>query len=449
MTAARRRRRPAGGCEALLDGRVGLVRLPGDGADRGEAAGPGRRPVAAAAGQRRPARRPSTACRRRRPRRCRVRRRRAGRRLRPRGHGGRRRARAALCRCRGGCRWSWDPHPRGADPVPGARLVTPNRAEAALFADRLGVPAAEDGGRLAQVGAAPRRWSARWRAGAVAVTLGARGALLSLRRRRAGRRAGAARCTGGDPCGAGDRFAASAALRARPTALVTGEAVTAAVAAAAAYVAAGGASRADRGQADATPAARAGPRPTAVDRVRAAARAAPSWRPVAASTCCTPGTSPRSRAARRLGDCLVVCLNSDALGTPAQGTVAAAGARRGPGPGAGGAGVRRRGGGVRRGHPRRGAGAAPRPTCGPRAATTPAPTLPEAAVLAGVGRPGRRAALPGRPLDHPARADRRAADRRATDRWVAAAGHDLEHLDDIETDVGTETDPDPEREISR
>ncbi|WP_343909267.1 PfkB family carbohydrate kinase, partial [Nocardioides aquiterrae] len=30
----------------------------------------------------------------------------------------------------------WDPHPRGADPVPGVRLATPNREEAALLAGR-------------------------------------------------------------------------------------------------------------------------------------------------------------------------------------------------------------------------------------------------------------------------------------------------------------------------
>ena len=40
--------------------------------------------------------------------------------------------------------------------------------------------------------------------------------------------------------------------------------------------------------------------------------AASSSPPVAASTCCTPGMSPRSKSARALGDCLVVCLNSDA-----------------------------------------------------------------------------------------------------------------------------------------
>src|SRR5690606_264097 len=45
--------------------------------------------------------------------------------------------RAALERVVGRVPVVWDPHPSGAAPVPGVRLVTPNRREAALFADRL------------------------------------------------------------------------------------------------------------------------------------------------------------------------------------------------------------------------------------------------------------------------------------------------------------------------
>src|SRR4051812_2693096 len=105
----------------------------------------------------------------------------------------------------------WDPHPKGASPVPGARLVTPNRSEAALFAERLGVrpPAART--MLAEVGARAEGLVERWDVQAVAVTLGAGGALLSYG-------AGAPVVTPApevsciDPCGAGDRFAVSAAL---------------------------------------------------------------------------------------------------------------------------------------------------------------------------------------------------------------------------------------------
>lgn len=131
----------------------------------------------------------------------------------------------------------WDPHPRGADPVPGAALVTPNAAEARHFG-------ADDD---ALVGAG---WLCRhWEAQAVAVTQGERGAVLA----RAGATKavavpliGSATGTGHprpDTCGAGDQFAASATA-----ALLAGadadEAVRTAVMEAAAYVAAGAAATA-------------------------------------------------------------------------------------------------------------------------------------------------------------------------------------------------------------
>src|SRR5688572_23117945 len=83
--------------------------------------------------------------------------------------------RAALAAARGPV--VWDPHPRGPDPVPTARLVTPNGAEAARVAAGAGVDAAGDG--LAAVGARAEALIRHWSVGAVAVTLGARGALLS------------------------------------------------------------------------------------------------------------------------------------------------------------------------------------------------------------------------------------------------------------------------------
>ncbi|MEU3727770.1 D-beta-D-heptose 1-phosphate adenosyltransferase, partial [Streptomyces sp. NPDC031705] len=64
----------------------------------------------------------------------------------------------------------WDPHPRGGPPVPGARLVTPNAAEAAALSPGEGHSLgahARRGAELAQ----------RWNAVCVAVTLGDRGAL--------------------------------------------------------------------------------------------------------------------------------------------------------------------------------------------------------------------------------------------------------------------------------
>jgi D-beta-D-heptose 7-phosphate kinase / D-beta-D-heptose 1-phosphate adenosyltransferase len=197
----------------------------------------------------------------------------------------------------------WDPHPRGADPVPSARLVTPNGAEAARVAVAAGVDVVGDG--LAAVGARAEALIRHWGVGAVAVTLGARGALLSYGEG-APMVVPAVPVTGGDPCGAGDAFAAAAA-QALADGAVTGEAVSAAVAAASAFVARGGASAWDADE----PNVAAEP---GVDAVIARVRAA-GGTVVATGGCFDllhPGHVATLRAARGLGDCLVVCINSDA-----------------------------------------------------------------------------------------------------------------------------------------
>ena len=66
-----------------------------------------------------------------------------------------------------------------------------------------------------------------------------------------------------------------------------------------------------------------------------------------------------ARAAREQGDVLIVCLNSDASVRRAKGAGRPLVAERGPGAGAAGAGCRRRGRPVRRGHPGRAARADP------------------------------------------------------------------------------------------
>ena len=187
----------------------------------------------------------------------------------------------------------WDPHPRGAPPVPGVRLATPNAAEAGV-----------DAGGLATVIARARDLRERWDAAGVAVTLGARGALLV-----AGDGtplAVPARSLTGplDPCGAGDRFASRAAVALAGGALLS-EAVTDAVAAATAFVADGGAAGALRPRREQTP----GPAEV-VARVRATGGTV-----VATGGCFDllhAGHVQMLRAARALGDCLVVLLNSDA-----------------------------------------------------------------------------------------------------------------------------------------
>jgi rfaE bifunctional protein nucleotidyltransferase chain/domain len=198
----------------------------------------------------------------------------------------------------------WDPHPRGADPVPNARLVTPNGSEAARVAAAAGC--AIDGDGLPAVGARAEALIRHWGVGAVAVTLGSRGALLSYG-------AGAPMVvpavpvTGGDTCGAGDAFAAAAAL-ALADGAVTGEAVAAAVAAASAFVARGGASAWDTATDEPNTVA-----DSSVEALLARVRAA-GGTVVATGGCFDllhPGHVATMRSARGLGDCLVVCINSD------------------------------------------------------------------------------------------------------------------------------------------
>ena len=204
----------------------------------------------------------------------------------------------------------WDPHPNGPDPVPGVRLVTPNAAEVRKLTGDTG-----SGAALSRAGHQLRE---RWRAGAVAVTCGADGAVLC----HAGPTPLVVPTPGvsdGDTCGAGDRFAATAALALAAGALVS-EAVPQAVAAASAYVAAGGvtAALADPVEPPATT-ERIGE--TETGRLIAEVRARGGT--VVATGGCFDllhvGHLATLRAARRLGDCLIVCLNSDASVTRLKG----------------------------------------------------------------------------------------------------------------------------------
>lgn len=195
----------------------------------------------------------------------------------------------------------WDPHPRGALPVPGCHLVTPNEAEASRA-----LPAADrESVAGIAVAAALRGW---WRCDAVAVTLGASGAVLAT----------ADGCTtvpapeleiaqDCDPCGAGDAFAAAVT-----GALLAGSSIRAAVAAAVCsaseFVAAGGVA-----SINAFPQRRSSPlRGCAADVVTRLRHR--GGRLVATGGCFDllhPGHLSLLRQARALGDALVVCVNSD------------------------------------------------------------------------------------------------------------------------------------------
>jgi D-beta-D-heptose 7-phosphate kinase/D-beta-D-heptose 1-phosphate adenosyltransferase len=208
---------------------------------------------------------------------------------------------------------TWDPHPRGAAPLPGLRLVTPNREEAALFAHRLGCAAPDGVGAFAAIGGQAAGLHHAWQAQAVAVTLSERGALLSYGD-------GAPIVTPApsvpclDPCGAGDMFAVTAALR-LGAGLITTEAVQEAVWAAAEYVAAGGPRSLFPPD---TPVTAGGTRvaPDDVDDVDDLVRRVSGAGGVVVATggcfdLLHAGHVATLREARRLGDCLVVCLNSD------------------------------------------------------------------------------------------------------------------------------------------
>lgn len=199
----------------------------------------------------------------------------------------------------------WDPHPRGAPPVPGCALVTPNNEEAQHFC----------GGSLpAYAGEVLRQ---TWSADAVCITRGSRGARLYGPQSDGHHVATPEQALGAsDVCGAGDRFvvAAAAALGDGADALA---AVEAAVADAARFVVTGGAASVS------TPVQRNGPDvlsapvsdATEVDAMELAARFRREGRTVVATGGCFDllhtGHIRLLRQARELGDALIVLVNSD------------------------------------------------------------------------------------------------------------------------------------------
>lgn len=201
----------------------------------------------------------------------------------------------------------WDPHKDGSAPVPTAAVVTPNRSEAFTLAEG-GASASDD---IAGVDTVAGALLDAWGCGAVLVTLGAKGALL--RRRDRGTPAvphlvPATPSDGTDPCGAGDRLAATVA-----SALAAGEplgdAVAAGVAAAARFVASGGVASLDR------PANTSRLPGDSADALAVAHDTRERGGVVVATGGCFDllhaGHARTLAAARALGDCLIVCVNSD------------------------------------------------------------------------------------------------------------------------------------------
>ncbi|WP_308409515.1 PfkB family carbohydrate kinase [Streptomyces sp. A 4/2] len=191
----------------------------------------------------------------------------------------------------------WDPHPKGAVPVPGTALAVPNADEALLLtADTGPRDLAGDADRAARLLSA-------WPVTQVAVTRGSLGAVL-VADPEAHPQVVPARPAAGDTCGAGDQLAVTAALMLGARQLPS-HALARAVDAATAYVRAGG-------PASLTTSPTTGPLGPLelAERVRAR-----GGRVVGAGgvfDLLHAGHLSLLEQARRLGDALIVCINADA-----------------------------------------------------------------------------------------------------------------------------------------
>jgi rfaE bifunctional protein nucleotidyltransferase chain/domain/rfaE bifunctional protein kinase chain/domain len=212
--------------------------------------------------------------------------------------------RARLARLAPGIPIVWDPHPAGAAPVPGVAVVTPNQSEARAAAEAAKADPALDGSQSAA--ALLRHWQSQ----AVLLTQGADGAVLVQAAAPAAVRLPAPRTRVTDACGAGDRLAASLAARLLEGATLE-KASRRAVQEASAFLAAGGVA--------ALPPVTGGPASwiarQAPDPLALARRVRASGGTVVATGGCFDllhaGHARTLAAARSMGACLIVCLNSD------------------------------------------------------------------------------------------------------------------------------------------
>ncbi|NUP46302.1 MAG: D-glycero-beta-D-manno-heptose 1-phosphate adenylyltransferase [Catenulispora sp.] len=210
--------------------------------------------------------------------------------------------RQALQEAAARCPVVWDPHPRGDCPVAGVTLAVPSADEARALSTAVGDR--DLAGDLQCALELLELWPVRH----VAVTRGEQGAILISNSKGHPLVIPAPRIiSGGDTCGAGDRLAVTAAL-ALGAGRLPSEALAAAVAEATSYVEAG------------SPAAlSARPQTTKPSRNGAIAAAeqvrAAGGRIIGAGGCFDllhTGHVSLLEQARRLGDLLIVCMNSDA-----------------------------------------------------------------------------------------------------------------------------------------
>jgi rfaE bifunctional protein nucleotidyltransferase chain/domain/rfaE bifunctional protein kinase chain/domain len=230
----------------------------------------------------------------------------------------------------------WDPHPSGSQPVSGVAVVTPNLPEAKALAKAAGLePAVDPATRTSEAGT---QLLEHWNSRAVLITRGEAGAVL-VETNGSPKDIPAPKTNVDDPCGAGDRLAGSlAAYLGLGVALP--EAAARAVADASAFLAEGGAASlsVDTGAVDtgaveagameagameaeaAAPGEGAvvelfGKQPSRPDGVQLAAQVRAKGGTVVATGGCFDllhaGHARTLAAARAMGDCLIVCLNSD------------------------------------------------------------------------------------------------------------------------------------------
>ena len=215
----------------------------------------------------------------------------------------------------------WDPHPAGSEPVPGAAVATPNLAEAIGAAKAAGLdPAGAD------AASAGKRLLERWGSTAVLVTRGSAGALLFASEGEPLSLPAPATSVD-DPCGAGDRLAGSLAVY-LGLGLGLPDAAARAVEDASAFLAEGGAASLGAASLGApslamgeggTGTGGTGYRAAPVDTTPGGEWLAESVRAAGGTVVATGGCfdllhaghARTLAAARTMGDCLIVCLNSD------------------------------------------------------------------------------------------------------------------------------------------
>jgi rfaE bifunctional protein nucleotidyltransferase chain/domain len=199
----------------------------------------------------------------------------------------------------------WDPHPHGPPPVPGVTVATPNESEL-----ERAVAHGDAGLKTTEIAEGAQLLHRKWSTHALCVTRGREGALL-VTPERAPVAIPAEPVRYGDPCGAGDRFSSRlTSSLAQGTQLQ--DAVCEAVAAASIFVAAGGA----RAFADNSPGdAHTSLQHATSDAFELARDVRAAGGVVVATGGCFDllhaGHVSTLMAARRLGDCLIVCINSD------------------------------------------------------------------------------------------------------------------------------------------